>query len=113
MNERALRPVGILDPAPATLAKYGMALDFWLRMAKDQDWRCAVCRKNPKRLVIDHEHVPGYKHMPPALRLRHVRGLTCDSCNHYVLTRYADANKHRQAAEYLERYERRRDATRH
>ena len=73
-------------------------------MARLQRWGCAVCGKEPKRFVIDHEHAPGWKWLDAATRRTYVRGLTCDSCNHYVLTRYADANKHRQAAEYLDRY---------
>ena len=70
---------------------------------------CEVCGRPPKnkRLNIDHEHVPGWRKMPPAKRKLYVRGLVCTIDNHYVLTKYADALRHRQAANYLARYERR------
>lgn len=102
------RPEAIRDPSPQTLARYGMTLRDWKQLAVAQDWRCAVCRRQPKRLVIDHAHVPGFKHMTPEERKRHVRGLCCDSCNHFVLTRWADAKKHRQAAMYLDAHEARK-----
>jgi len=95
------------EPAKVTLAKYGLTLAEWVAMYTSQKGLCAVCLKDPKRLVIDHKHQPGWKHMAPKERKLYVRGLCCDSCNHYVLTRYADAAKHRQAAAYLDKFERR------
>lgn len=46
--------------------------------------------------------------MTPEARKLFVRGLACISCNHFVLTRYGTPEKHRGAAAYLERYERRK-----
>ena len=91
-------------PASSTLAKYGLSLSEWTAMYDEYDGACHCCGAEGRRLVIDHDHVRGWRDMPPEERKVHVRGLACPSCNHFVLTRYADAEKHRQAAEYLDRH---------
>src|SRR5687767_3803504 len=96
------------DPAPATLAKYGLTLKQWKAMYQKQKGMCPIC--SPRivpRLVIDHDHKPGWKRMSAAERVKHVRGLLCDMCNHYILTRFATPKRHRNAASYLENHERR------
>lgn len=51
--------------------KYGMSLEEFNQMVKDQKGTCLICLKVPKkRLVIDHCHKTGK-----------VRGLLCDPCN--------------------------------
>lgn len=102
--------LGVRIPAPATLEKYGLSMAAWKRMLKRQGGVCGVCGRVPEsqRLVIDHDHVPRWKYMPPEKRVLYVRGTCCNTCNHYVLTRYADAKKHEQAALYLRRYGRRK-----
>lgn len=100
-------------PVESTCAKYGLGLDDWEQMLSEQGGVCGVCGKPPKtgRLVVDHVHRQGYKLLPPDQRRRYVRGLCCTVCNHFVLTRYADALRHQQAAEYLIRFEERFDAS--
>ena len=104
---------GIQLPRSRTCEEYGLTLETWQHIAARQGWACGVCHKKPKnkRLVVDHVHISGWRRMPPEVRRRYVRGLCCMSCNHFVLTRYADALKHRQAAEYLEDFERRFNAS--
>lgn len=99
----------IIRPQPSTVAKYGMSLDDFEVMLDEQGGVCGVCGKVPKtgRLVIDHVHRQGYKLLSPEDRRRYVRGLCCTVDNHFVLTRYADALRHQQAAEYLIRFEER------
>ena len=51
--------------------KYGMTIEEYEQMEKDQNYSCKICgEKNYKRLGIDHDHTTGQ-----------VRGLLCDSCN--------------------------------
>jgi hypothetical protein len=97
-------------PSPSTLAKYGLLAKDWWRIWKRQGEGCPVCDKtwDEALFVIDHEHVPGWKKMRPVERRRYVRGIVCNSCNHFVLTRYGTVKKHLGAAKYLRRYERRR-----
>jgi hypothetical protein len=99
-------------PTLATLRKYGFDETTWRAFLDEQDGVCGACGKVPStnRLVIDHEHVRGWKQMAPALRSQFVRGLLCWSCNHYRLARGATVDNLRGAAAYLERYQARRAA---
>ena len=94
-------------PSQATLKRYGLSKAEWKQMYKAQKGLCGVCQQE-KRLVIDHEHAPGWKGMPPEKRKLYVRALCCSSCNHWVLGYRVTARLHRLAAEYLEAYEKRR-----
>lgn len=116
----------IRTPAPTTLLKYGFGmgpmalgatpLEDWEALLDKQRGACGVCGRGhlelpkprdggPPRLNIDHEHVRGWKLMSPEMRRQYVRGLCCTRCNHYVLTRFATAELHILAAEYLVRYD--------
>ncbi len=101
----------VVFPNFRTLSKYGLEHMSWLRLALKQGDTCAVCHKLPKsgRLVIDHEHVKGWKKMPPEQRRKYVRGLLCWTCNRYFLARGATVQKMLDAAEYLRQYQERRD----
>jgi len=98
------RSIHVKEPAPSTLARYGLSLKEWKALYWRFDGNCHCCGAKPSRLVIDHEHASGWNRMEDAERKRYIRGLCCTTCNHYVLTRYADAERHRKAAEYLDRY---------
>lgn len=57
-------------------AKYGLTLEDYVRIAAEQDGRCAICRRTPKpgkNLTIDHDHETGA-----------VRALLCVRCNTIV-----------------------------
>lgn len=99
-------PYTIIVPTPATLNKYGLTEIAWAEILIRQDGACGACHKVPKsnRLVIDHEHVRGWKAMPTSERSPFVRGLLCYMCNHYRLARGATVANLRGAAEYLEDY---------
>lgn len=99
---------GVNEPHPSTLAKYGLSLAYWKKMVRQQDSRCAICRRDNVRLVIDHEHAPGWKHMPAEKRRKYVRGLLCDRENHWIVGKYATVELLRLSADYLERYERKK-----
>jgi len=92
-------------PTEATLKKYGFErMDY--RMAFEaQNGVCAVCKnKKDYALFIDHEHVRGWKKMPPEKRKTFVRGLLCNDCNRYVLHKKVTLEKARNAVRYLENY---------
>lgn len=95
------------EPAPNTLARYGLSLAEWRDMYEAQGGKCGVCRKK-KKLVIDHEHVANWKKMEPKVRKLFVRGLACNFCNHWVIGYRVTAKLHRQAARYLDAYEKRK-----
>jgi len=94
-------------PSPKTLAKYGLDQAGWLEILARQGGVCAVCKRVPAsgRLCTDHEHVRGYKKMPPEERRRRVRGILCFFCNHYYVGRAITVEKSRNVSAYLEAYE--------
>lgn len=98
---------GIRIPRAGTLAKYGVDVDWFCRRVEYQCGRCAVCGNAPStgRLVIDHEHVGGWKKMPPEKRRLYVRGLVDWYCNHAYLGRGITVVKARGVVSYLEAYE--------
>lgn len=100
----------LTNPTSTTLKRYGLSLDDWLRMAATQNFACFVCKKTPTsgRLCVDHEHVKGWKKMPPEVRAKYVRGLLCWTCNHYYLGRGITQEKAQQVVEYLKAYNGRR-----
>jgi hypothetical protein len=80
----------------ATRAKgLGVSDVEYATMLEAQGGHCAICDATPKsrRLNVDHDHRTGA-----------VRGLLCFTCNHYVLGKYATADKLRAAADYLDRH---------
>lgn len=99
-------------PSPKTLAKYGLTEEAWWRVLAGQGGTCAVCLKVPAtgRLCIDHEHVRGWKKMPPERRRQFVRGLLCWYCNHAYVGRAITVAKAQNVVEYLNAHRRRLDA---
>jgi hypothetical protein len=52
--------------------RYGITLEDYDKLLKDQQGKCAICRRSPvrNRLHVDHDH-----------RTLKVRGLLCTRCN--------------------------------
>jgi hypothetical protein len=98
------------QPSLPTLKRYGLSLEDWTKIAEAQNKACFVCEKVPTkgRLCIDHEHVKGWKKMPPDQRKLYVRGLLCWVCNHYYLGRGITIPKAANVVRYLELYETRK-----
>jgi hypothetical protein len=96
----------VKTPSKATLKKYGLSEDEWQKILTRQNGVCAVCEKVPTtgRLCIDHEHVKGWKKLPPEKRALCVRGLLCWSCNFYYVGRGITLGKANNVVRYLERY---------
>jgi hypothetical protein len=96
-----------LRPTLKTLAKYGLKEPDWDRMVSEQGGVCYVCQSLPKtrRLVIDHEHVRGWKKKPPKERSRYVRGLLCNRCNWQFLRRGLTYERSVRITQYLHQYQ--------
>ncbi len=66
--------------------RYGLTLDGFLDLVEAQNGQCAICSTtSPGRghqfFSVDHEHVEGFRSLPPAQKLLHIRGLLCHRCN--------------------------------
>lgn len=98
-------------PTKQTLRKYGLDYTEWvdIGLSRPGFGLCQVCGKIPasKILHIDHEHVRGWKKMPPSERKKYVRGLLCYTCNRFHLSRGMTRQKALSIAKYLEEYEKR------
>lgn len=94
-------------PKPPTLRKYNLTADEWMALAEAQGFVCPICAKEPKKghFVIDHEHRPKWKKMPPEERKRCIRGLVCRFCNKWNLNFVTTVTRTRRVLAYLEAYE--------
>ena len=109
---------GITPPAAQTLATYGLTQDEWVGLLKAQGWACPICLqgndrpKTGKKALwnTDHEHVPGWAKMPPEKRKTYVRGILCYYCNHRRVNSKMASDEAQRIADYLQRYEERRDS---
>jgi hypothetical protein len=101
---------GVTPPAQRTLDTYGISQDEWIALLKAQDWVCPVCLGKDKKWNTDHEHVPGWKHMPPEERKKYVRGVLCFYCNHKRVHSRMPSDMAQRITDYIAAYERRRDA---
>lgn len=101
---------GVRISVDSTLQKYGLTRLEWLTMLADSGWACPICRRasSSGRYVIDHEHVRGWDAMPDEQRVLYVRGITCWTCNRYLLARDISVETAERIALYLRRYEARR-----
>lgn len=99
--------LGVRVPTKVTLSKYGLTEESWQKILNRQQSVCGACGNLPPsaRLAIDHEHVKGWKKMPPERRVDYVRGLLCYMCNHYRLARGSNVSNLAGAAQYLANYE--------
>lgn len=103
---------GIKIPQKRTLARYGLTPEAWVLILKGQHWKCAVCNKEDALWNIDHQHIPGWKKMPPEERIVYVRGILCAYCNYRVVPSMLSASDAKRMAKYLAAYERRRSMMR-
>lgn len=105
--ESLFMPFELKVPTAATLKKYGLDVESWRRIADAQNNVCFVCQKVPPsgRLHIDHNHVRGWKAMPPHERRKFVRGLLCSHDNRRHLQRGMTVEKAQRIIKYLERYD--------
>jgi hypothetical protein len=70
--------------------RYGMTISEFTSLSKRQGGRCAICKKTPRRLVVDHCHAS-----------QKVRGLLCDECNRGLGYFYDNQQALVAAVEYL------------
>ena len=98
-----------MPPTKQTLDKYGLSVDEWQVLYDKHNGLCHVCLKPSKRLNIEHEHVKGWKDMPPEEKKLYVRGLACFVCNYKLLQKGIDIERLKNAVRYLEEYEERKN----
>ena len=109
-ERREAEPVpSIVVPTKGTLRRYGMTAEEWLGIVESQGGKCPICKRIPKsgRLVIDHQHVPGWKKKRPEERRRYVRGIVCFLCNGKCLSKWTTKDRAMAVVQYLIKYERR------
>lgn len=53
--------------------KYKLSLEQLEKLKKTNNYKCWICNKENKRLVVDHDHETG-----------RVRGMLCDLCNKHL-----------------------------
>lgn len=117
----------IKPPSRGTLAKYGLTLRDWWLMAERQEYTCPVCQQpfGERKLVIDHEHVAGWRArkrrkskklhqgkrkdiklrvMTPQQRRPYVRGILHAWCNGWIRS-WLTLSRTRSILTYLEAYE--------
>lgn len=70
---------------------YGVTKDHFYKMLSEQKGVCLICKKTPKRFVIDHNHTT-----------KKVRGLLCNNCNSGIGYLGDSISMLRNAAIYLE-----------
>lgn len=101
MPQNELTPCHL--PSKATLRKYGLSLEEWLEIYRNQKGCCAICKQpfGEKRINTDHVHVKGWKKMRPENRKKYVRGLLCFTCNRFLVMKGVTKEKLEAAAEYL------------
>lgn len=73
-------------------AKFGFTQEEYDLLVKQQRGRCAICRRKPPRLFVDHDH-----------ETNTFRGLICPRCNSYLGYIKDDPESLRRAVVYLER----------
>jgi hypothetical protein len=78
--------------------RFGLSLEQYDQMLKDQDLKCAICNKHQeiltRRMAVDHCHKTG-----------RLRALLCNSCNRGIGLFADDANLVEKAASYLKTYD--------
>jgi hypothetical protein len=69
--QRAWRSENQLKVKRSNLRVYGLSLEDFDRMVSEQEGKCAICKKIPKKILcVDHCHDSGI-----------VRSLLCNQCN--------------------------------
>lgn len=119
-------PLRIKPPTQSTLRRYGLTAANWLAICKRQRFTCPVCNElfGDRKLVIDHEHVAGFRAhkkrkgkkkvdgkridvrfrvITPEERSRHVRGILHSYCNRFV-RKWLTLDRARRIVAYLEEH---------
>jgi recombination endonuclease VII len=111
-DEIVVIPLGmnVVVTLDASLKKYGLDEQGWLRILRDQGWVCAICEKpsSTGRYVVDHFHAPKFKDLSPEDKRSLIRCITCWFCNHAYLGRGITIAKAKNVLKVLEDFEARK-----
>ncbi len=101
------------QPSKATCKKYGLTVQEWNDILDRQVGVCSICKRLPPSgiLCVDHQHVRGFKKMPPEQRKRFVRTLACAFCNRRLLAKGITTERARNILAVLEAFDERLAAT--
>lgn len=93
-------------PTAGTLKRYGMTAVEWLGILDSQGGVCVICKRFPQsgRFVVDHQHVPKWKKMPPEQRKKFVRGILCFLCNGKCVSKHMTLDKAVAVVAYFKAY---------
>lgn len=96
-------------PTKATLKKYGLTEQEWLKMAEVQNNKCPICERflEDVKVAIDHYHFKNWKKLQPEERKKYVRGLLCVYDNFRLLPKGITTAKAKNIAIYLENFDQR------
>lgn len=72
--------------------QYGISLEVYEAMVKEQNNQCAICKTNKEKFDVDHDHITGK-----------VRGLLCHYCNVLLGQAFDNPDTLEKAATYLRR----------
>lgn len=61
--------------------KYGLSQEEYQALGESEDWRCAVCRRDPKAAYADQTLNAQRLHVDHCHETGRVRGLLCGNCN--------------------------------
>jgi hypothetical protein len=98
------------SPTQKTLQKYGLTEQDWKIRWLLQGEKCPVCKRSGDNIlfVIDHEHVKGWKKMPPEKRRKFIRGIICTYCNQRRVGRGITTETAYNSYLYLKEYDERK-----
>lgn len=94
-------------PRDVTLKKYGLSVVDWIELYTRHNGCCHICGRSFHgiRANVDHEHVRGWKQMPPEERKLHIRGLLCYTCNKFMMMRGITSDKLFRGYQYMRGWE--------
>jgi len=101
-------PTGIRNKDYSLRSTYGITINEYEAIKKDQGGACWICQRVPeegqRKLSVDHLHSKGENKRNPREKRGRIRGLLCWQCNTAIGKFNDSITKLRRAADYLEQW---------